>query len=180
MIGYDEIVSLVAELEHTTFSDGWSRDSIEDTLKYNYNCIYTTWNFREKTYIIKCQSDSVDGTKHTLGYYTEDGIPWEEGYNNSQDIEFTGYLIANNIADESELLRIAVKKDFRCYGIGGKLIRFYHNDIGDSGKTFFLEVRESNQAARHLYEKNSYTKIATRKNYYKSPDEDGVIYQYLP
>ena len=38
-----------------------------------------------------------------------------------------------------------------------------------------LEVRESNLAARNLYESYGFTAEAVRKGYYRNPSEDAVI-----
>ena len=40
---------------------------------------------------------------------------------------------------------------------------------------FFLEVRESNDAARRLYEKMGYEQIGVRKNFYEKPAENAII-----
>ena len=40
---------------------------------------------------------------------------------------------------------------------------------------FFLEVRESNSAARNLYEKAGYRGIGVRKRFYERPVEDAVV-----
>mgnify|MGYP002582415600 FL=1 len=38
-----------------------------------------------------------------------------------------------------------------------------------------LEVRESNLAARRLYEKNGFEIVGKRKNYYEKPAEDAIL-----
>ena len=35
------IIDCISVLERDTFSDAWSRDSIEDTLKQDYNVVYS-------------------------------------------------------------------------------------------------------------------------------------------
>ena len=40
---------------------------------------------------------------------------------------------------------------------------------------FFLEVRESNSAARTLYEELGYEQIGVRKRFYEKPVENAVI-----
>ena len=41
--------------------------------------------------------------------------------------------------------------------------------------TVFLEVRESNGAARALYAALGFTELARRKAYYSNPREDAVV-----
>jgi len=45
-------------------------------------------------------------------------------------------------------------------------------------KAIFLEVRESNRAARALYEKWAFTEEGRRKSYYKDPEEDALILKF--
>ena len=44
--------------------------------------------------------------------------------------------------------------------------------------TISLEVRESNKAARSLYESSGFGIIAKRPGYYNNPVEDGLIMSY--
>ena len=41
----------------------------------------------------------------------------------------------------------------------------------------FLEVRESNRAARALYEKWAFLESGRRRGYYKDPEEDAILYR---
>ncbi len=88
-----------------------------------------------------------------------------------------GYLIANVVADETELLRIAVNKENQNAGIGQMLTVSYLSFAKKNCTRGLLEVRHGNAAAKHLYEKNGYRMFSTRKNYYKNPPEDADIYE---
>ena len=44
-------------------------------------------------------------------------------------------------------------------------------------QSIFLEVRESNAVAIAMYEQFGFIKISTRKKYYDSPVEDGLVMQ---
>jgi ribosomal-protein-alanine N-acetyltransferase len=41
--------------------------------------------------------------------------------------------------------------------------------------TVFLEVRESNSAARRLYGALGFAQVGRRRNYYRRPTEDAVV-----
>jgi ribosomal-protein-alanine N-acetyltransferase len=41
----------------------------------------------------------------------------------------------------------------------------------------YLEVRESNRAARSLYVKCAFIESGHRKSYYSEPEEDAVLYR---
>lgn len=91
--------------------------------------------------------------------------------------KIVGYVIYNVIADESELLRIAVDKAYRGRGYGEYLIKKYFENVKDIAIRSLLEVRQTNKSAIALYEKNKYKSIAIRKNYYNKPVCDAVIYE---
>ena len=90
-----------------------------------------------------------------------------------------GYLLANILGDETELLRIAVNPECRKDGIGQMLMDAYFAYAQTVAARGLLEVRHGNNAAKHLYEKNGYHLLAVRKNYYKHPDEDADIYEIV-
>ena len=93
--------------------------------------------------------------------------------------EICGYLLANVVADETELLRIAVDEKHRNAGVGQLLLDAYFTFAKKSSSRGLLEVRHGNAAAKHLYEKNGYRLLATRKKYYKNPMEDADMYERL-
>lgn len=87
-----------------------------------------------------------------------------------------GYCVLRIVADECELLRIAVRPEYRGRGLSKKLMDqlvFYsrQKDV----KSIFLEVRESNERARNLYRSYGFTEEGIRKHYYLNPCEDAVI-----
>jgi ribosomal-protein-alanine N-acetyltransferase len=87
-----------------------------------------------------------------------------------------GYLIARQIIDEGQLLDLAVKPEYRQQGIAELLMRDLISGLRVKRVVkLFLEVRASNEAAIRLYEKFGFTRISTRKNYYKNPVEDALI-----
>jgi ribosomal-protein-alanine N-acetyltransferase len=89
-----------------------------------------------------------------------------------------GFLAARQVADEAEILNIAVHPDFRRRGIATALLitaldKFRCANV--SG--VFLELRESNHAARSLYERHGFVPNGKRKAYYRDPGEDALCMQ---
>ena len=72
---------------------------------------------------------------------------------------------------EREILNLAVAVDFRRLGIASRLL----NREIQRGATLFLEVRESNVAAVHLYKNAGFTDISRRRNYYDNPVESAIV-----
>lgn len=91
-------------------------------------------------------------------------------------VGFAGIMV---IADEAELLNIAVEPEFRRQGIGKILLRQMMQEARQSGAIrLLLEVRESNLAARKLYCQHQFAEVGTRREYYHNPVEDAVIMEH--
>ena len=87
-------------------------------------------------------------------------------------------IIYSAVCDSADLLRVAVDAGSRRRGIGFKLMEAMIDDCKDRNvQSIFLEVRESNAAAIAMYEQFGFIKISTRKKYYDSPVEDGLVMQ---
>ena len=88
-----------------------------------------------------------------------------------------GFIVARFSVDESELENIAVSASSRRKGIALQLVNALASAAGERQMSrIFLEVRESNYAARALYEKCGFTVHGCRRSYYRSPIEDAVLY----
>ena len=88
-----------------------------------------------------------------------------------------GFLIAGHVAAEWELENIVVPEEARGKGIGTLLMQtFLRHAIHLKSESVFLEVRESNLAARGLYKKVGFKETSRRKSYYTNPLEDAIVY----
>lgn len=88
----------------------------------------------------------------------------------------TGYVIARAIADEGEILNLAVAPDGRRGGVGRALATEVLRVLGGRGvRDVFLEVRESNAGARALYAAHGFLEVGRRPRYYRRPVEDAII-----
>ena len=74
------------------------------------------------------------------------------------------------VADEAEVLTIAVAPDARRQGLGQALLARFEQTAAQSGAArAFLEVAADNVAARALYARAGYGEIARRTGYYLLP-----------
>ena len=119
--------------------------------------------------------------------------PWtEKGFTEALQMESACFLVAvrgENVmgycgcymaADEAEIVNVAVRDNCRKQGIADKLLMeltAYGNEHGVS--RFFLEVRVSNEAAIHLYEKHGFIRQGVRKDFYKDIHEDAYVMNYI-
>ena len=87
-----------------------------------------------------------------------------------------GFLAGRAVAeDEREVLNLAVAERFRRRGIGRALMRSFLE--GFRG-TVYLEVRESNRAARTFYKSLGFQEITIRPGYYKAPEEAAIVMKF--
>lgn len=87
-----------------------------------------------------------------------------------------GYVVAWYVMDEGELANLAVAPEARGLGIGSALLDGMLSDASARGtRLIYLEVRESNAAARQLYARRGFEEVGRRKGYYRSPTEDALI-----
>ena len=90
-----------------------------------------------------------------------------------------GFLVAHPLGDEWEIENIAVNGPARRRGLGTRLLGEFMKLVENrGGKHVFLEVRESNRAARALYEKWAFVEAGKRKSYYRDPEEDALVLKF--
>jgi ribosomal-protein-alanine acetyltransferase len=90
--------------------------------------------------------------------------------------EVLGLMVFRIIADEAEILNLAVDSRRRRQGIAWRLIEDAFATCKAAGvKRIFLEVRESNQAARNLYARIGFAENTRRPKYYREPPEDALV-----
>jgi len=90
--------------------------------------------------------------------------------------ELAGYVVALVIGPEAEIADLAVAPDWRQRGIGRALLaRSVAELVAVGVRTLYLEVRESNAAARTLYETHGFRSVGRRRGYYRQPVEDALL-----
>lgn len=91
-----------------------------------------------------------------------------------EEDKIVGYGGIWNVSGEGQITNIAVHPDMRKKGIASEILKELIKAAVLCEK-IFLEVRESNVAAICLYEKHGFEKCGIRKNFYHSPQENGII-----
>jgi ribosomal-protein-alanine N-acetyltransferase len=94
-----------------------------------------------------------------------------------QEIEAQGFIVGTMLGDEWEVENIAVAESARRHGYGSRLLaEFLDLSRAQGARSVFLEVRQSNQAARRLYGKSGFIVGGRRQRYYREPLEDAILY----
>ena len=139
----------VLRIERASFADPWSLESFRTALDLD-----------RMRFLV---ADSTIG-----GSADADGV--------GGPAQVVGYVVALLLADEAEIADIAVSPEARGSGIGGRLLDQASDDAAQRGvRSLYLEVRESNVAARALYESRSFAHVGRRRGYYQHPNEDALI-----
>lgn len=83
-----------------------------------------------------------------------------------------GFALGRVIADEAELLTIAVHPDLRRLGLGRRLlVAFLHQAAGRGAAAAFLEVGATNESALALYLDAGFRQVGRRSGYYTTAAE---------
>lgn len=154
----------VAQIAKECLPEHWSLEGIRDVLHYDHNIYYVACN------VEKIEDKSYNNAKKTdFGQMEEDEL--SVAFN--KIVGFAGIML---IADEAELLNIAVTPSFQGCGIGQALLKKMIVLAKEKGcKRMLLEVRESNTLAMNLYDKNGFVRLGERKDYYSHPRENAII-----
>jgi ribosomal-protein-alanine N-acetyltransferase len=88
----------------------------------------------------------------------------------------TGVVIGRQVAEEAEILNLAVRVSARRRGEGTALVgRILDEFAGQGVSRVFLEVRESNATAVGFYERLGFQQVGVRRNYYQDPVESAKV-----
>jgi len=90
--------------------------------------------------------------------------------------EIVGYICFWVVFDELRFMNLAVERSARRRGIARELVRHALILGRERGAArAVLEVRASNEAARCLYEREGFHRLAARTKYYTNPIEDAIL-----
>jgi len=92
------------------------------------------------------------------------------------DGSILGYMVFWVVADEAQLLNVAVAPEARGRGLGRALLAHLVAEVRRQGvRLLTLEVRASNAPARALYDAFGFRAVAVRPRYYAAGDEDALV-----
>jgi ribosomal-protein-alanine N-acetyltransferase len=92
-----------------------------------------------------------------------------------ENMEISGFIVGRQVADEAEILNLAVHRAKRRKGEGGELLKAAMVEFRTRQvRRVFLEVRESNTAGIAFYKKHGFSKTGERPRYYSDSKEAAV------
>ena len=114
---------------------------------------------------------SSDGPSQRLALVAEEG-------SSQTAYPLLGFVVAHGLSPDWELENIVVAPAAQRRGVGKRLLDALFAATRETNSDMvFLEVRESNCAARRLYETVGFQQQGRRKSYYSNPMEDAIIYR---
>ncbi len=142
----------------------------------------------EKEYSLRCMEAGDVGAALALTANAPEAAQWSRGnYERASrgDFdawvattagEFIGFVVARRMADEVEILNLAVERTHRRCGVATRLVAAALEFARARGaQRAFLEVRESNTGAIAFYEGQGFIRTGRRARYYAHPPENALV-----
>jgi ribosomal-protein-alanine N-acetyltransferase len=105
--------------------------------------------------------------------------PGVAGFFIQHDGRDIGFVLVRIVADEAELLTIAVAREHRRFGAGRALLeRTIEHARSGGAQSLFLEVDAGNRPARELYAQLGFRAVGQRPAYYQrreGPPSDALV-----
>jgi len=102
--------------------------------------------------------------------------PGTVAFVSEEEGKISGFILGRQVADEGEILNLAVTAAYRRRGEGGALLTAALGGFRSRGVSrVFLEVRESNETAMAFYERHGFSKKGRRAGYYRDPEEAAIV-----
>ena len=90
--------------------------------------------------------------------------------------KLAGFICAKAVAGEWEIENVVVAPEFLRRGIASRLLsRLIQQARNAEASAILMEVRESNEPARRLYEKRDFREVGSRRAYYNDPVENAIL-----
>jgi ribosomal-protein-alanine N-acetyltransferase len=141
---------LISAIERASFSDPWTEDSFASALSLPH------------IHFLVAEEGDAEGRPRRPAGAGGGGL--------------LGYVVAMVLGDEGEIADIAVAPAARRRGVGALLLDRMMAQSAEYGvRAMYLEVRESNVAARALYESRRFQQVGRRRGYYLHPAEDALL-----
>ena len=87
-----------------------------------------------------------------------------------------GFVCGRSVARDAEILKLVVIETHRRRGVGRRLVQQFLLRVENNGcQSVYLDVRDSNAAAIHLYDSCGFRVVRRREAYYRDPQEDALL-----
>jgi ribosomal-protein-alanine acetyltransferase len=126
--------------------------------------------------VVEIQTQCPEASQWSRKEYetlARDAAPCWVAENNGRVV---GFLAARELADEMEILNVAVASASRRQGIASQLLlEAVRWGAANGTVRVYLEVRASNAAAMAFYQSRKFRASGMRPRYYRDPADDAVL-----
>lgn len=159
-----DIPALLALEQQCPTAAHWSRQ--------RYEALFRTPVESPRRLVLAIDDDETDGNRN------ENDRSSKSAESESPSPRLLGFLIAHEIHPDWELENLVTAPSSRRKGLATRLFTALLKHAHKANcESVFIEVRESNQAARTLYARLGFQENGRRKRYYANPPEDAVLYR---
>ncbi len=161
-------IDAVLAIEREAFSDPWSARSFRELIGRR-NVLFEVAVLDAGAERGERASLSVDGSSPISG----NPATFDRSAEQPRVVGFSVLYLAGT---EGDLANLATAASARHSGVGRRLLAHVLELAQSRGAhTIFLEVRESNSAARALYHSVGFVDVGRRAKYYARPVEDALV-----
>lgn len=126
--------------------------------------------------ILEIEKESFSSPWNEEAFQNELSNPMTHYYVWEENGQAVGYIGFWKVFEEAHITNIAFALSERGQGKGTRLIAHVMEQAKSMGiLAMTLEVRESNEIARKVYQKNGFREVGIRKDYYTKPLENALI-----
>lgn len=174
----DDVEAIVA-IERASFSDPWSARSFRELLGQG-NVLCEVAVRAAPSAFDEAPSSTSDrgGNERSASSAAANPSAAVDAHASvvSRATEVVGFAVIYLAGREGDLANLATAASVRRSGVGRRLLEHILEEARTRGAvTIFLEVRESNVAARALYRSAGFVDVGRRKKYYARPVEDALV-----
>ncbi len=126
--------------------------------------------------VVALAASTPEAARWSPGDYERAGRGDLDGWVATVEEKLVGFVIARRVADELEILNLAVEPAHRRCGVASRSLEAaLESGRARGAKRAFLEVRESNTGAIAFYQRRGFVRAGRRPRYYSDPLEDALV-----
>ena len=140
------------------------------------NCRIRAFRAEDAAAVHELAGSAPEAGQWTLASYERLLQDGQQGWVAELGESLGGFLVVRIIPPEMEIMSVVVAADLRRKGLAAALFAAAEKEAHEKRVSReFLEVRESNSTAIAFYERNGFTKMGRRANYYANPAEAAIL-----
>ena len=126
--------------------------------------------------VVALAASTPEAARWSRDDYERAGLGDFDGWVATVEEKLVGFVVARRIADEMEILNLAVEPAHRRCGVASRLLKVaLESGRAQGAQRAFLEVRESNTGAITFYQRRGFVRAGRRPRYYADPLEDALV-----